>query len=142
MIIEQLIFTVISFAVFVYMFFKMIRNNDTSYVIILVLEAIGIAINFIEVLFGVKLNIMFIIFKYVLAILLPLGIWILEKRGFSLVEIINLEKAKIYMFFGNSKRAKEALISLLDRNSDSYKAHKLLAEIYEIEGGKRKAIDE
>ena len=40
MIIEQLIFTVISFAIFVYMFFRMIKNNDTSYVAILVIEAI------------------------------------------------------------------------------------------------------
>ena len=54
MIVEQLIFTVISFAIFVYMFLKMIRNNDTSYVTILVLEAVGIALNFVEVLFDVK----------------------------------------------------------------------------------------
>ena len=40
MIIEQLIFTVISFAIFVYMFFRMIKNNDTSYVAILVIETI------------------------------------------------------------------------------------------------------
>ena len=77
MIVEQLIFTVISFAIFVYMFLKMIRNNDTSYVTILVLEAVGIALNFVEVLFDVKLNIVFIILKYVFAILLPIAIIIL-----------------------------------------------------------------
>ena len=65
MIIEQLLFTVISFAIFVYMFFRMIRNNDTTYVVVLVLEAIGIALNFVEVLFRVKLNILFVILKYV-----------------------------------------------------------------------------
>ena len=53
MIVEQLIFTVISFAIFVYMFFRMIQHNDTTYVIVLVLEAIGIALNFLEVLFGI-----------------------------------------------------------------------------------------
>lgn len=46
MVIEQLIFTVISFAIFVYMFFTMIKNNDTSYVIILVMEAIRNSIKF------------------------------------------------------------------------------------------------
>ena len=56
MIIEQLIFTFISFAIFVYMFFRMIKNNDTSYVFVLVIEAIGITLNFAEVLFGIKLN--------------------------------------------------------------------------------------
>ena len=64
MVAEQLIFTVIAFTIFVYMFFRMIKNNDTSYVIILTLEAIGIALNFIEVLFNVKLNTLFIILKY------------------------------------------------------------------------------
>ena len=80
MIIEQLIFTVISFTIFVYMFFRMIRNNDTTYVAILLLEAVGIALNFLEVLFTIKLNTVFIILKYILAIILPIGIIILEKR--------------------------------------------------------------
>ena len=56
MIIEQFIFTVISLAIFVYMFLKMIKNNDTSYIILLIIEAVGIAINFVEVLFNIKLN--------------------------------------------------------------------------------------
>ena len=77
MVVEQLIFTVISFAIFVYMFFRMIRNNDTTYVVVLVLEAIGIALNFVEVLFGIKLNMFFIILKYILSIVLPIGIIIL-----------------------------------------------------------------
>ena len=81
MIIEQLIFTVISFAIFVYMFFRMIKNNDTSYVVVLVLQAFGIALNFSEVLFGLKLNILFVIIKYVLAFMLPLTVIIFEKRN-------------------------------------------------------------
>ena len=35
MIVEQLIFIVISFAIFVTMFFHMIRKNDTTYVVVL-----------------------------------------------------------------------------------------------------------
>ena len=50
MLIEQLIFTVVAFAIFVYMFFKMIKANDTSYIVFLVLEAIGIGFNFVEVI--------------------------------------------------------------------------------------------
>ena len=79
MIIEQLIFTFISFAIFVYMFFRMIKNNDTSYVFVLVIEAIGITLNFAEVLFGIKLNLLFMILKYIFAILFPITIIILEK---------------------------------------------------------------
>ena len=80
MILEQLIFTVISFAIFVYMFFRMIKNNDTTYVIILVLEAIGIALNFLEVLFDVKLNIILVILKYILSIMVPIIIVLLERN--------------------------------------------------------------
>lgn len=142
MIIEQLIFTFISFAIFVYMFFRMIKNNDTSYVFALVIEAIGITLNFAEVLFGIKLNLLFMILKYIFAILFPIAIIILEKKYVPLFEMINVMKSKIYMFFGDTKKAKQALISILDKNQNSYQAHRLLAEIYEKEGGMRKAIDE
>ena len=97
MIIEQLIFTFISFAIFVYMFFRMIKNNDTSYVFVLVIEAIGITLNFAEVLFGIKLNLLFMILKYIFAILLPIIIIILEKKYVPLFEMINVMKSKIYM---------------------------------------------
>ena len=142
MLIEQLLFIFISFAIFVYMFFRMIKRNDTSYVAVLVIEAMGIALNFLEVLFDVKLNTLFIIIKYVLAVLLPIIIIILEKQGIYLCEIINLAKAKIYYMLNNNKKAKDALLSLLEKNQNSYKAHKFLAEIYEKEGGMRRAIDE
>ena len=142
MIVEQLIFTVISFAIFVYMFLKMIRNNDTSYVTILVLEAVGIALNFVEVLFDVKLNIVFIILKYVFAILLTIAIIILEKRNVRLFEGIGLLKVKLLIMFGNTKKAKQILLGILEKNPNSYKAHLYLAKLYEQEGGMRRAIDE
>ena len=43
---------------------------------------------------------------------------------------------------GNNKSAKQALLKILDKNKNSYKAHRMLAQIYELEGGMRKAIDE
>ena len=104
MVIEQLIFTIISFAIFVYMFLRMIRNNDTTYVIILILEAMGIALNFVEVLFSIKLNMIFVILKYVLSIILPIGILILEKKGISLFEIMAIRKAKLYLFLAITKK--------------------------------------
>ena len=131
MLLEQLLFIFVSFAIFVYMFFRMIRKNDTSYVTILVVEAMGIALNFLEVLFDIKLNVLFMILKYVLAVLIPIIVIVLEKQGIYLFEATNLFKAKIYLMLNNNKKAKEALLSLLDKNKDSYKAHKSLAEIYE-----------
>lgn len=142
MLAEQLIFTVISLAIFVYTFFKMIRKNDTSYVIILILEALGIALNFIEFSFTINLNIVLDIAKYVLSILIPIIANILETRGITLLEIINITKAKFYLAIGNNKKAKDSLIKLITKMPNSYKGHKLLAELYEKEGGMRRAIDE
>lgn len=142
MIVEQLIFTIVSFAIFVYMFFRMIKNNDTTYVVILVLEALGIALNFGEVLFRMKLNILFVILKYILSIILPLAIIILEKNNITLFEKIKLQKAKLYTFLGADKKAKQQLLDLLEKKPNNYKAHRMLAETYENEGGMRKAIDE
>ena len=88
MVVEQLIFTLISFAIFVYMFFRMIKNNDSSYVIILVLEAIGIALNFAEVLFGIKLNILFkIVVKLFESNISSILSYISSKSSYYLVSI-------------------------------------------------------
>ena len=142
MIIEQFIFTIVSLAIFVYMFFKMIKNNDTSYIVILILEAIGIAINFLGFALFIELNMLLNILKYVLSIIIPGVVIILEVRGMTLIEIMNIARARVYLTVGNDKRAKEALLNLVSKVPDSYKGHKMLAEVYEKEGGMRKSIDE
>lgn len=142
MLIEQLIFIVISFALFVFMFFKMIKNNDTTYILFLVLQTIGIVLCFVEVICSIQLNILLKILMYLLAIIIPLIILILEKRHFSVTEKLNIIKARFFFNLGNNKKAKQILIDLIEKNPNSYKAHYLLAFIYESEGGLRKAIDE
>lgn len=42
----------------------------------------------------------------------------------------------------NTKKAKKILIDLVSKYKESYIGHKMLAHIYEKEGGMRKAIDE
>lgn len=139
---EQLIFTIITFALFINMFYKIIKKNDTSYVIIIILQALGITINFFEVLSGIKPNCLFMIIKYILSILIPITIMILEKYNIPLTEIIDITKATIYLKLGDNKKAKQALIHLITKYPENYQGHKRLAQIYEQEGGMRKAIDE
>ena len=75
MIVEQLIFIIIAFGLFVYMFYRLIKENDTGYVPILAIQALGIAIKFIEVVFGEnEPNIFIQIITYCLSIILPLAI--------------------------------------------------------------------
>ncbi len=142
MIIEQLVFVIIAFAIFVYMFFKMMKMSDISYVIVLVLEAIGIALNFLEVLFRIKLNIVLMMLKYIFSIIIPIAIIIEEKRGKKFAEIFNIFVIKALLKIGNKKMAKKMLLEIASKYPENYDAHRLLAQIYEEEGGMRKAIDE
>lgn len=142
MILEQLIFTIIAFSLFIYTFYKMIKNNEEAYTIILLVQALGISINFISVIFSIKLNIFATILMWIMSVVLPIAIIVLEKNDISFLETLHLLKAKIYFKLGKNKKAKQELINIIEKNQESYKAHKLLAIIYETEGGTRKAIDE
>ena len=142
MIIEQLIFIVIAFALFVYIFLKFIQRNDSNYVSILAIQAIAIAINFIAVIGRINLPFILILMKYIFGIVIPIAVMVLEKNNIPLIQILNVVKAKIYLKLGNNKKAKEQLIKLVGKYPNNYIGHKTLAEIYEQEGGMRKAIDE
>lgn len=141
-VIEQLIFNILAFALFILIFSKIIKKNDTSYVISLIIEAIGITINFVQLIANTQLPLALKIITYIMAILLPLAIITLEKTGLLFSETVAIIKAKTLLILKDNKNAKKALINLLTKNPSSYIGHKMLAEIYETEGGMRKAIDE
>ena len=142
MLLEHIIFTILAFGLFIVIFMKMIQKNDTTYVAVLLLEAIGIAIMSVEMIFDITLNIFLKIVTYIFAIILPVVIVIMEKKNKSLLEVISIIKAKICLIFEDNKNAKNILIKLVTKYPNSYEGHKVLAEIYEKEGGMRKAIDE
>lgn len=50
--------------------------------------------------------------------------------------------AQNYLWLGKAKKAKNVLIDLVSKYPNSYIGHKMLANLYEKEGGMRKAIDE
>lgn len=143
MLIEQLIFIIIAFALFVYMFYQLIKKNDTKYVPILAIQALGIAIDFIQLYFTKEdLNLLVKIIIYTLSILTPIIILIFEKLNVNITELVSSTLARIYLILGNTKSAKNILIKLVTKYPRSYIGHKLLAQIYEKEGGQRKAVDE
>ena len=57
MLVEKIIFNILAFSLFIFMFFQMIKKNDTNYVAILCMQALGIAINFIEIIFVLNISI-------------------------------------------------------------------------------------
>lgn len=142
MLAQKIIFNVLAFSLFIVMFFKMIKKNDTNYVIILCMQALGIAINFIEIIFSLDIGLFMKCFIYALSVIIPLIIIYLEHKNINFSEIIYISKAKILLIVNDTKLAKQALIKLVTKYPESYFGHKMLAEIYESEGGMRKAIDE
>ena len=143
MILEKIIFSVAAFYLFAVMFFKMIKRNDIVYILLLVIQAIGITLNFIEIFFALNFNITMKILIYLLSIVLPSAIIVIElKSKVSFAEKIKVIIARIALKFNNTKLAKKILLETVKKFPKSYEGHKYLAEVYEKEGGMRKSIDE
>ena len=143
MIIEKIIFNLAAFTLFTIVFMKMIKKNDTSYVYILALEFIGIVINFIELIFNLKLNLFFRVLIYILSVIIPGIVLIIEhKMKMDFPELFCVVMAKIYMNLNKNDEAKDYLFQLINKNPESYLGHKILAELYEKEEKNSNAIDE
>ena len=140
---EKIIFNVLALAFFTITFLKLIKKNDTSYIYILAIEFIGLTINFIELFFAVKLNMFFKILIYVFSIIIPgIIIWIEKYKKIDFPELFNVTLAKILTKFGKQEQAKTIISNFLNKNPNSYIAHKWLAEYYEEKENYEAAISE
>lgn len=142
MLLEKVIFNLLAFSLFIIIFFKIIRRNDTNYIFLLILQAIGITISFIEISIGIDANLLFKTIRYALSIFLPVAIIIMEFSGINFSEIISVVLANILFALGDTKTAKAILVKLITKYPNSYLGHQNLGKIYEYEGGMRRAIDE
>lgn len=141
--IEQMLFTVIAFVLFLCVFLlKMIKKNDTTYLVILGIQAIGILLNLIKINYEILNGTLATIALYLLCIIIPSLVFILEAKKINVSEILRVASAEIHIWMRKNKKAKKILIELVDKYEDSYIGHKMLANIYEKEGGMRKAIEE
>ena len=92
--IEKILFNLIAFSLFINIFLlKLVKKNDTTYLYIIIAEAIGIAINFISIVFNVWEGIFIRVVMYLLAIALPILVIALEKKG------VNISVKYIVFFF-------------------------------------------
>ncbi len=141
--IEKIVFNLLAFAIFIIVFGRFIKKNDTSYVYVLGLEFLGIVINFIELIFNIHLNLFFRILIYILSIIIPAVILIIEyKKKIDFSEMLNITLAKIALNSGNTEKAKGYLFKLIKKYPESYIGHKTLAEVYEKEENYSVAVDE
>ena len=141
--IGQIAFTVTAFILFIsILVLKLIKKNDTTYLTILGIQAMGILLNLIRISFNHLTGMTFTIILYILCIIIPIGVLILEIKKINISEILRVLMARLCLFLKKTKKAKGILIELVRKYHNSYMGHKMLAHIYEEEGGMRKAIDE
>ncbi len=139
---EKVLFNLLAFSLFIIIFFKIIRKNDSNYVVLLIIEAIGITISFIEIKLKLNESIFLITIRYIFAIAIPIVIILLEANGINFSELLSIALAKLFRIIGKNKFSKAILVKLVTKYPESYIGHKLLAEYYEKEGGMRRAIEE
>ena len=139
---EKLLFNLLAFSLFIIIFFKIIRKNDSNYMALLLLQAMGITVSFIEIKLGIDEHIFWGTIRYLFAIIIPFIIIAMEIHGINFSEVLSVILAEILIITGNSKVAKKVLVMLVTKYPESYLGHKILAECYEKEGGMRRAIDE
>ena len=84
----------------------------------------------------------FMILRYTFCLIIPICVIILENKKINISEILRISYARWLIFVKKPKRAKRVLLELINKYPKSYRGHKLLAQIYEKEGGMRRAIDE
>lgn len=129
--IEKIIFNLLAISLFIIIFFVMARKNDTNYISLLILEAIGIAINFIELNMGIVNNTYLTIIEYVLAIIIPILVLILEKNNIKYSEMLTVIKNKYYIATNQEVKSRNMLVKLVTKYPDSYISRKMLANCYE-----------
>lgn len=129
---EKIIFNLFAFSLFILIFLKLIRKNDTSYVYLLVLQFIGIAINFIELSLGKSFGLIIKLIMYILSVFIPIFfIWLEYAKKIEFAEVFYLMVAKISILIGKEEISKKYLLQLISKYPNSYKGHKMLAELYE-----------
>lgn len=77
-----------------------------------------------------------------LSIIIPAIVILVERKGVNYLEFKNILLARLCILIKWRGQAKSLLLKVIEKYNESYIAHKLLAEVYESEGGMRKAIDE
>lgn len=139
----KIVFNVLAFTLFIMMFLKFIKRNETSYVYLLILQFVGIAIEFVELITYKNLNVVLKLLMYVFSVIIPIFVFWLEfTKKIDFAEIFYLISAKFNILVGRDEVAKKYLSQLTEKYPASIKGHKMLAEVYEKQKKYELALEE
>ncbi len=142
MMINIIIFSIISASVFIFTVIKLIKDNNSNYLFSLISEFLGIIIDFICIFFSTEPGIITLIIMYTLSVIIPIVLLILEKNEINLLELLGIIKADYYKEKNQYDLAKKQLINNVNKFSNSFFSHQKLGEWYEKSGELEKAEDE
>mgnify|MGYP001063977859 CR=1 FL=1 len=139
----KIVFNVLAFTLFIMMFLKFIKRNETSYVYLLILQFVGIAIEFVELITYKNLNVVLKLLMYVFSVIIPIFVFWLEfTKKIDFAEIFYLTSAKFNILVGRDEVAKKYLSQLTEKYPASIKGHKMLGEVYEKQKKYELALEE
>ena len=132
-----ILFCVVSLAIFVYTLAKLIRDKNWLLIIVIVIELIGIISNGIFMLSGKKIPEIIYAFNVFFSIIIPIGLFIIEKKGIQLGELLYLARAN-----ADKENMANILVDALEHYPDSLLIHKKFLKLYLEKGAKGDAEDE
>ena len=110
---EKIIFNLFAFTLFILIFIKFIRKNDTSYGYLLIMQVFWIAINFIELSFGKSFGAIVKLIMYLLSVILPIFfIWLEYKKKIDFAEVFYIIVAKVTILIGKEDIAKKYFLDI------------------------------
>lgn len=127
-----IITTIIIIAMFIYTLALMLKEN--SYIYLLIIEFVGIIIDFISILIGKSPSMFVYTIIYCLSIVVPLTILILENNSSYIGEFS--------LLFNNKNIDKQKILKIIEKKPQSYVAHQKLAEYYKENQEYEKAENE
>lgn len=142
MLIEIILFGMVSLILFAILFAKMLVRNNYNYVTVLVLQFIGITVGFSPLLFDMALGTIQRVVMYGLGIVLPLALEMLERKHIYPDAWLKEKMIQAWIQAGNSQKAKQVLLEMIDKQQHLWMAHRYLAQIYEKEGQLENATEE
>lgn len=143
MILILLLFSIVGIVLFYLNLKKVIGRKNIINITSLIINMVGVLLLPTYTIIFEQTPIWVIVFTVIFGIIFPLIIAIVEYASnlhfseFIIINIYNLNK-----MLGNNKEAKDIIKRYLEKNDSSYILHKKMGEIYEAEGGIRKAINE
>lgn len=96
MIVEKIIFTIVATYLLIAMIFKLIKKFDKIHISIILLQALGFILGLIELISTSNFNIFIKFLMYLVSIVIPIAVIVLEQKGKNLSELLYMLLAKFY----------------------------------------------